>query len=881
MKLLCFVVFGLLCVSLGVNSRLLGAKECTWGPSYWCRNITNAKSCGAVKHCIQTVWEHQTLPPDEDDVCKICLEMVKEARDQLESNETQEELKEVFEGSCKLIPISIVSKECCKLADDFVPELVETLASQMNPQVVCSVAGLCNNEWVDKLLEEAKNGKDVVKPAPSIESTNSVNDCSGCRIVIDALDNRMQTMPRDEILNNMLEACGHTGSLSDGCAAVVITYFNDIFKFLQRNFKSDGVCHIAGVCSGNFHIHRPLQNIEVIHESDVGVVKPKDDVPCELCEQLVIHLRDILVANTTEQEFEQVLKGLCKQTGSFKDECLSLVNEYYAVIYDFLVNSLNAGEICKFIGICGRPGLKAKGPIWPLLPPKAVDTLQTTLQTLKPSLLLPSQPVDTIPATKIIGQDEATSYHRVPIGDNGGVVRVADVENAQLPIERMMPQSIMLVNNKEVCVFCQYFLHYVQQAITTPATEEKIEDAVKNACDKLPKTIEDQCKQFVESYGNAFIALLAEEIDPSLICPQLGLCPSVSVSIDPHHYVNDKPTCPLCLLAVQSLINELKNNKTVEAIKQELEQLCGDLPQSLSSECKSFVDKYEEILIEMLVADFTPQEICIYIKLCDAPEKPKSTTTPVPDIMSNEIPPLPSEEKTHEKQNENRLSAKQSASCEICEFVISKIDEELKDATVEAEIKDIVKNICNHLPKKMVKECNEIVDEYAEAIMAMLAVTLSPTDICSGLKFCTGKQFKHAVLIESIKKNMRECEVCEAAMGALDGLLGDPDIEQDVGQMLKKVCPILPARDQNQCNQLISVYGPSILNIISQVADPQLVCSEIAVCRWDRQRVHLLGGKKCSWGPGYWCQSVAHAKSCDTLEHCQELVWKAKKPISN
>jgi hypothetical protein len=26
--------------------------------------------------------------------------------------------------------------------------------------------------------------------------------------------------------------------------------------------------------------------------------------------------------------------------------------------------------------------------------------------------------------------------------------------------------------------------------------------------------------------------------------------------------------------------------------------------------------------------------------------------------------------------------------------------------------------------------------------------------------------------------------------------------------------------------------------------------------------VHLLGGKKCVWGPGYWCQSVAHAKAC-------------------
>lgn len=63
-----------------------------------------------------------------------------------------------------------------------------------------------------------------------------------------------------------------------------------------------------------------LKSIEVVHESDIGVVKPKDDLPCEFCEQLVIHLRDVLIANTTEEEFEEILKGLCKQTRSFKDE---------------------------------------------------------------------------------------------------------------------------------------------------------------------------------------------------------------------------------------------------------------------------------------------------------------------------------------------------------------------------------------------------------------------------------------------------------------------------------------------------------------------------------------------------------------------------------
>ena len=45
----------------------------------------------------------------------------------------QEELREVFDGSCDLIPVGLISKECKALVEEFVPELVETLASEMNP----------------------------------------------------------------------------------------------------------------------------------------------------------------------------------------------------------------------------------------------------------------------------------------------------------------------------------------------------------------------------------------------------------------------------------------------------------------------------------------------------------------------------------------------------------------------------------------------------------------------------------------------------------------------------------------------------------------------------------------------------------------------------
>lgn len=61
--------------------------------------------------------------------------MVDEAREQLASNETIEEIEQVFDGSCDLMPFKIVKKECKVLAQDFILELVDTLLSEMDSHV--------------------------------------------------------------------------------------------------------------------------------------------------------------------------------------------------------------------------------------------------------------------------------------------------------------------------------------------------------------------------------------------------------------------------------------------------------------------------------------------------------------------------------------------------------------------------------------------------------------------------------------------------------------------------------------------------------------------------------------------------------------------------
>ena len=48
------------CLS-ALASPVLGLKECTRGSAVWCQNVKTAAECGAVKHCLQTVWNKPTV----------------------------------------------------------------------------------------------------------------------------------------------------------------------------------------------------------------------------------------------------------------------------------------------------------------------------------------------------------------------------------------------------------------------------------------------------------------------------------------------------------------------------------------------------------------------------------------------------------------------------------------------------------------------------------------------------------------------------------------------------------------------------------------------------------------------------------------------------
>lgn len=902
--------------------RLLGAKECTWGPTYWCSNLKNAKNCGAVTHCIQTVWEKQKYAVDNDEICNICLDMVKQARDQLESNETQADLKAVFEGSCNLIPIKLVKKECKKLADDFIPELVEALASQMNPNVVCSVAGLCNNAAIDKMLEEmpAVKPKDQDDVDDSADVSDEIKDefnCGKCNKIAGLITNRFHASDRDQVLEGFLRLCGRMGSFSDGCSSIVLSYFNEIYDHMLKEFNAKNVCHMSGACVSQFHQHEESEEIEIRPMGGVGVIKVEDeqlegdDIPCKLCEQLVDHLRDVLIANTTELEFKQVLEGLCKQTKTFSKECLNLVDQYYEEIYSTLVHNLDSNSACFMIGVCPK-GMNKElddGPIMPIVP-------------LRVAVIHEQQQK---PPKKLLGENEPK-------------LSAVEIQQAQLPIDRLMgaPLSLRLVENGKFCTLCEYFMHFVQEALSEPANEDEIKNVVGTTCEKLPKAIRGECHTFVDLYGDAVIALLIQSMDPREICPQLHMCPAarddieifapaqIDVTIDANAG-KDKPTCPLCLFAVTQLEESIKNDRTKENIKQALSKLCSHLSPKLKMECTDFVDTYSSELVEMLVSDFTPQEICVYLKLC-VDQRPDLSLLNMEfdhdfrqqqrnhyDIETNEI----TDYTVNGQVTIDHQPTVASPECLVCEEMVKEVEKRVKNKKSKEQIKEALEHACDRLRKYKTK-CERYIDEHSDQIVDLLMKQLSPKEICHTLGFCIAKEVDElevdealldyvvepavhaeppkelfsAVEVSEPQGQPPQCAMCEFVMVKLESELANKKTEEEIENAVRTVCSKLPNTVTKQCNHMIDQYGQFIIKFLATLP-PKEICTRLALCEKQLQKLEesnleiiecavcqgaikavddILGNKKIDYDIVQDVEKICNTVPAKYYEKCEKML---------
>lgn len=100
------------------------------------------------------------------------------------------------------------------------------------------------------------------------------------------------------------------------------------------------------------------------------------------------------------------------------------------------------------------------------------------------------------------------------------------------------------------------------------------------------------------------------------------------------------------------------------SIEKALDKLCQELPKSLSGQCSDLVKIYSKELIDMILKDMTPQEVCSTLKLCD------------PTQNSDHKSKLFFEEKVVAVP-QNNVEGKQA--CALCEYAMHYLQKVITD----------------------------------------------------------------------------------------------------------------------------------------------------------------------------------------------------------
>ncbi|XP_067131550.1 uncharacterized protein Sap-r isoform X2 [Centruroides vittatus] len=729
-------------------------------PTFACQDLRSAKLCGTVKDCITDIWSTLSAPEDNNEICDLCKQMVQEARDQLLSNETQEEIKEVFEGSCALIPIKIIADECKKLVDEFIPELIEMLASRMDPNMVCTVAGLCNGE-ISKELSSA----DIV----SLFYKSKYNYCSDCKKVFNAVKEIFTKVPQDEMQDMLLKICNQL-SESKQCTTMVRSFLPIAYDFVTSMNAAD-VCSMIGECS----------------EVSDKITKYQDNMTCEFCEAMVQHLRDLILTNTTKEEFKTALLNLCSLFKNFASECKELVNDYFDMLYDLLDQVLNPQTLCTYLGLCSSSKIEAKIIITPLIKMwngKHAERVQPSTQSGPVTSLRNS-----IPAVKILPNyiTHENKYNKKESNDIKSIIN-------QLPIERL-GHPILYFKQDTECGFCKAVMFFLSKDINQ-RNEKIIEDSLDKVCTKWIPSYSKECKSFVDSYNKKVVELLLLGVKFEEVCDHLNTCRPeekiLATKILPPTESKNDFRCEICENVMTYLEDRLKDKTTEQEIRAALDKACTILPASMWSKCQSFVDKYTDTIVSLIIQDVKPSAICITLGLCS-----KNFKNPI----------------------------KSQITCELCQDVMTYLKQVLKDPKTEDEIKQALDEVCSVLPQSLTQQCEDFVNQYTDLIISLLLQEFDPDEICAKLGLCPKNES-----LQNVENTNIECTLCKDIMEALETKLKDKSTEDEIRAALDTVCSLLPGTYAKKCQEFIDKYTETIVTLLVQNIKPRMICSLLNIC---------------------------------------------------
>lgn len=853
-------------------------------PTYACQDLEHARQCSVVKSCINDVWATMSAPEDNEDICTLCKEMVKEARDQLLSNMTQEELKEVFEGSCKLLPVKLISDACIKLVDEFIPDLVEMLVSRMDPNMVCTVAGLCNMAHLP-IQEHFQN---LLKLAAL---NVNADKCDECTTIMTQVKVFVSQMSESDFQQTIIKLCEEK-MIGPVCTTLIDAYASTIYQFILTSDPKT-VCTQADVCpSINKIIKVPL-----VRNKNVG-----DDLVCQFCTNVLEHIKEMIIANTTVEEFRTALLNFCTHLGSFSQECTNLVDDYYDMIFD-QIRKMDTKTVCTVIGLC-QSGVKSEG-ISPLVRLSPAETMRKHPKTfrLTPSVPLKasdrSQPWVSLVPSKTMSKKELVKEADTETNDIFG-----SAAKSQLPMTRLGIPMITIDRNLD-CPFCKAVAFFLQKDLKSDRNRDNVRQAIDDVCGKWVVEFPDECRSFLQQYSRSVEDHIVEHNDFDTLCTHIEACPlekettGVNVRVIAPTPAPGGEICDLCKKVFDEIENFVKNPDIQNSVKKFFEQGCQILPEK--QKCIDAVDANVDKLLSYIENKLQGTVACPALHLCPAAGavsvsssvgniecdlckdlvqqlvntlQDPQTKQVVKSAMERGCSILPQELSTQcrtfvdenidgiiqilissldpdmvcaslnicpDSRKSLKPPPKNDIECDLCKEIVQKVEDQLKDQKTEEAIKEALEKVCSYLPTSMEAKCKTFVDTYTQMLITLFLQEMDPSEICAALNICPEPK----KIVQPPENNDLECDLCKEVVQKVIDQLEDQKTEEEIKEALEKVCSYLPSSMQAKCKTLVDTYTDTIIALLMQEMNAEEICAALNMCPQQKQTKLPKGDAEC------------------------------------